>query len=179
LQPFTDLDRGARAGAGSHGALAAEHQGALADAGEAEAALPLLEVREMRGVEAPTIVADREDERVAFLPHAHLDLARTRVPGDVGQPLLEDAVERRLRRGLEASRRRGIAKQRHLHCVGPLEVLAEPLHGGGEPQLLQDDRPEPTRQPPHLAVRHGRELAELARPRARGLEVSRVFDRAG
>ncbi len=86
-----EADGGAAAGSRLDRQLAADQQGALAHAGDPEAALGFVEG------EAAAVVADLKRDTVLFAAaQAHRDAAGTAVAGRVGERLLGDSVDDQL-----------------------------------------------------------------------------------
>jgi hypothetical protein len=73
------------------------------------------------GVEALAVVAHGGDDLIAFTHHAHVDLVGVGVLGDVGQRLLDHAVERDLR---------GFVELERLDLGVDLQIGALPEFGG-------------------------------------------------
>src|SRR5207249_9507924 len=147
----------------------AERAYTLADTDEPDTARTARPV--VRG-QPDAVVAHLEPELVSPPGETHPHAFRVRVSGDVGERLLDDAVDRCLDL-LRQALREPLGGERGGDLVPPAEDFEVRLERPREPVEVEPGRAQQLRQLAHLAEGHGDQASRLARPRAELSQLGR------
>src|SRR5437762_9383089 len=177
LSPACTLARQRQAGAQAGAAVRprgqrdrpAERAHALADADEPD---PARAARAVVRRQPDPVVAHLEPELVSLAGERHPHALRVRVAGDVGERLLDDAVDR----GLDLLREallESLGGELRRDLVPPAEGFEVRLDRPREPVEIEPGRAQQLRELAHLAEGLGDQASRLARPRAELAQVGR------
>src|SRR5437773_7188556 len=177
LSPACTLARqrhaGAQAGAAARARRErdrpAERAYALADADEPD---PARAARPVVCRQPDAVVAHLEPELISPPGEPHPHALRVRVARDVGERLLDDAVDRRLDL-LRQALREPLGGEPGRDLVPPAEGFEVRLERPREPVEVEPGRAQQLRQLAHLAEGLGDQASRLARPRAELAQLGR------